>query len=132
MKSPLKTLIIEDEWLIRTELKSLLSSFDSIEVIAEASNAVEATKLVSAIKPDLIFLDIQLPGITGFDFLDKVNANFDVIFISGYEDKIHQAKKYHAVDYLMKPIDKKRLAKAVDRAVNNQINSKSSLTKLRD
>ena len=130
MNSPLRTIIVEDEWLIRAELKSLLSSFESIEVIAEASNAVDATKLVSMIKPDLIFLDIQLPGITGFDFLDNVNVNFDVIFISGYEDKINQARKYHAVDYLMKPIDKKRLANAIDKAVNNQINSKRQFNKI--
>lgn len=113
MMNTRKVVIIDDEWLIRAELRNLLSSFDQFQVVGEASNVSEATELLKKIHPDLIFLDINMPGYSGFDLLDQIEIEFDIIFISGYENKMRQAKQYNAVDYLLKPIKKERLAKAL-------------------
>ena len=76
-----KTMIIEDEWLIRSELKSMLNQYPNIEIVGEAANISEAIKLYNEQKPDVVFLDIQLPGGSGFDLLKRLNGNFKIIFI---------------------------------------------------
>ncbi len=110
-----KTLIIEDEWLIRAELKNMLSHHPNIELVGEAANVMDAIKLYHELKPDLVFLDIQLPGGSGFDFLGRVKGHFKLVFITGFDQYLDEAKNYQAIDYLMKPINKKKLSKVIQK-----------------
>lgn len=111
----IKTLIIDDEWLIRIELKRMLMHYPNINVVGEATNMIEALKVFHELQPDLIFLDIQLPGGTGFDFLNRINGNFKVVFITAFNQLHEEAKKYQAMDCLMKPISKTKLAKVIQK-----------------
>lgn len=110
-----KTLIIEDEWLIRAELKNMLSHYPNIDLVGEAASVTDAIKLYNELKPDLVFLDIQLPGGSGFDFLDRVNGHFNLVFITAFDQYLDKAKSYRAIDYLMKPISKRKLAKVIQK-----------------
>lgn len=110
-----KTLIIDDEWLIRSELKDMLLQYPTIDVIGEAANFNDAIKLHNELKPDLVFLDIQLPGGSGFDFLERVNGSFKVIFITAFDQYLNEAKQHRAIDYLMKPISKRKLSKVIQK-----------------
>jgi two-component system LytT family response regulator len=109
----LRTLIIDDEWLIRSELRSMLRQYPNINVVGEAANLTEAVQAVRETKPDLIFLDIQMPGGSGFDFLEQVEINFKIIFVTAYAQHFARAKKYQPIDYLLKPISHDRLARAL-------------------
>ena len=111
----IKTLIIDDEWLIRSELKTMLIQYPNIDVIGEAANVTEAIKLYKKFKPDLIFLDINMPGRSGFDFLNKVNGNFKLVFITAFDHYLPKARKIRALDYLMKPISKDKLSKVIQK-----------------
>ncbi|MBN2412632.1 response regulator [candidate division KSB1 bacterium] len=112
----LKALIVDDMRLIRTELRHLLSEYPDIKVVGEAANVDNAFQLVSKLKPDVVFLDIYLPGQSGFDFLDNLDVEFKVIFISSFYDKYsEEAQKYKPVDFLMKPINKQKLSKAIQK-----------------
>ncbi len=114
-----RTLIIDDEWLIRSELKSMLSQFPSINVVGEAANLSEAVQAVQETKPDLIFLDIQMPGGSGFSFLEQVEINFKIIFVTAFTQHFASAEKFEAVDYLLKPISKDRLARAMQKLMDS-------------
>jgi two-component system, LytTR family, response regulator len=116
----LQIIIVDDEWLIRKELICLLAPYHGISIVGEAANVDEAIQVVTEKQPDLVFLDIQMPGQTGFHLLESVPKTFDVIFISGYDDRIQQAQQYEAVDYLTKPIDKDRLAFAMNKALKKR------------
>ncbi|MBN1349958.1 response regulator [candidate division KSB1 bacterium] len=109
----IKTLIIDDEWLIRSELKTMLIQYPNIDVIGEAANLNEAIKLCTDLKPDLVFLDIHLPGGSGFDFLNRMNGDFKLVFITAFDQYLDEAKKYQAIDYLMKPISKAKLSRVI-------------------
>ena len=109
----LKALIIDDERLARSELKKLLSSFEQIEIIGEAANADEGLKKIEALMPDLIFLDIQMPGKTGFELLQELDKAPHVIFTTAYNEYALKAFEFNALDYLMKPVEPKRLADAL-------------------
>ena len=110
-----KAIIIDDERLARNELKKLLLEFPQIEVIDEAANANEGAEKIEAQNPDLIFLDIQMPGKTGFDMLlDLVKAPH-VIFTTAYDEFALKAFEVNALDYLMKPIEPRRLADALQK-----------------
>jgi len=111
----IKTLIIDDEWLIRSELKTMLVQYPNIDVIGEAANLNEAVKLCTDLKPDLIFLDIHIPGGSGFDFLSRVNGDFKLVFITAFDQYRDEAKKYRAIDYLMKPISKDKLSRVIQK-----------------
>jgi two-component system LytT family response regulator len=115
MMKRLKTLIIDDEWLIRIELRRMLVHYPNINVVGEATNMIEALTAFNELQPELIFLDIQLPGGTGFDFLNRVSGDFKVVFITAYNQLHDEAKKYQALDYLMKPISKAKLAKVIQK-----------------
>lgn len=109
----IRTLIIDDERLARAELKRLLQEFGSIEIVGEAANADEGIEQIDNLHPDLIFLDIQMPGKTGFDMLAELSFPPNVIFTTAYDDYALKAFEVNALDYLMKPIDPQRLAEAV-------------------
>ncbi|HET9056536.1 MAG TPA: response regulator [Chitinophagaceae bacterium] len=108
-----KAIIIDDERLARNELKRLLQEFPNIEVIDEAANVDEGIMKIEAKNPDLIFLDIQMPGKTGFDLLSELDKSPQVIFTTAYNEYALKAFEVNALDYLLKPIEPKRLADAI-------------------
>jgi two-component system, LytTR family, response regulator len=108
-----KALIIDDERLARNELKKLLQDFPEVEVIGEAANANEGIEKIEDLSPDLVFLDIQMPGKTGFDMLTELEKAPHVIFTTAYDEFALKAFEVNALDYLMKPVEPKRLADAL-------------------
>jgi two-component system LytT family response regulator len=112
-----KAIIIDDERLARNELKKLLLEFPEIEVIEEATNAKEGIEKIEMLNPDLIFLDIQMPGKTGFDMLQELDRIPQVIFTTAYDEYALKAFEVNALDYLMKPIEPKRLADALQKLI---------------
>ncbi|MEO8710658.1 MAG: response regulator [Parafilimonas sp.] len=109
----LKAIIVDDERLARAELKKLLQAYPDIEVIDEAANAEEGADKIENQNPDIIFLDIQMPGKTGFDLLADLERAPHVIFTTAYDEYALKAFEVNALDYLLKPIEPKRLADAV-------------------
>lgn len=105
----MKTIIIDDERLARQELKGLLAGYHEIDVIDEAENAQKGIEKIEELKPDLIFLDIQMPGMTGFEMLEKLSYTPKVVFVTAYDEYAIRAFEVNAVDYLLKPVDVKRL-----------------------
>jgi two-component system, LytTR family, response regulator len=112
-----KAIIIDDERLARNELKKMLLDFPQIEVIDEAANADEGIEKIDALNPDLIFLDIQMPGKTGFDMLQELDKAPHVIFTTAYDEYALKAFEVNALDYVMKPIEPKRLADALQKLI---------------
>lgn len=108
-----RAIIIDDERLARNELKKLLSEYPEIEVVDEAANVDEGIQKIEVHNPDLIFLDIQMPGKTGFDLLRELNHTPEVIFTTAYDEYALRAFEVNALDYLLKPIEPKRLADAI-------------------
>ncbi|MBA3901717.1 MAG: LytTR family transcriptional regulator DNA-binding domain-containing protein [Bacteroidetes bacterium] len=113
----MKALIIDDERLARQELKSLLSEYPEIEIIGEANNADMAIGLIKELNPELIFLDIQMPGKTGFDLLKELDKVPKVIFVTAYDDYAMKAFDVNALDYLLKPVQPKRLEEALNKVL---------------
>jgi two-component system LytT family response regulator len=113
-------LIIDDEKLARELLTEFLENFQEIELAGEASNGTEAIALIDKVKPDLIFLDVQMPGLSGFDVLDEVTHEPYVIFTTAYDQYAIQAFEKNAVDYLLKPLDAERFRLAVNRALKRK------------
>src|SRR3954469_11015466 len=109
----IKAIIIDDERLARSELRKLLMDFPEIEVVAEASNAGEGVEKIENINPDLIFLDIQMTGKTGFDMLSELDKAPLVIFTTAYDEYALKAFEVNALDYLLKPVEPRRLADAL-------------------
>jgi two-component system, LytTR family, response regulator len=108
-----KVILIDDERLARSELKRLLDEHPDVEVIGEAANANEGLEKIEALNPDIIFLDIQMPGKTGFDMLTQLDKAPHVIFVTAYDEYALRAFEVNALDYLMKPVEPKRLADAL-------------------
>lgn len=111
----IKAIIIDDERLARRELKSLLKKHDDIDIVDEAGNADEALEKIQGINPDLLFLDIQMPEKTGFDLLEMLPTVPKVIFTTAYDEFALQAFEINALDYLLKPIEPKRLEGALNK-----------------
>ena len=111
----MKAIIIDDERLARTELKKLLQDYPEVEVIDEAANAEEGISKIESQQPDLIFLDIQMPGKTGFDLLAQLEKAPQVIFTTAYDEYALKAFEVNALDYLVKPVEPKRLADAIQK-----------------
>lgn len=112
----IRILVVDDERLARQEVKNILSGWDDVEVIGEASNADEALEAIDKLDPDLLLLDIQMPGKTGFELLDDIEGKAPaVIFITAYDDYALKAFDVNALDYLMKPVEETRLREAVDK-----------------
>lgn len=114
----MKTLIIDDERLARKELLSLLDSYPELEIIGEAVNADDAYEKIQSLKPELIFLDIQMPGKTGFELLEMLDSAPKVIFTTAYDEFAIKAFEYNALDYLLKPVNTERLAETVGKLLN--------------
>jgi two-component system LytT family response regulator len=112
---PIKAMIIDDERLARNELKKLLEQHPEIEIIDEASNVDEGVEKIDLLHPDLIFLDIQMPGKTGFDLLGELEKAPKVIFTTAFDEFALKAFEVNALDYLLKPIDPNRLSDAIQK-----------------
>ncbi|MBU1100119.1 MAG: LytTR family DNA-binding domain-containing protein [Bacteroidetes bacterium] len=118
-----RTLIVDDEKFARSDLRELLSDFPVIEVVGEAKNIKTAVEAIEELKPDLIFLDIQFPGETGFELFDKTDINAKVIFVTAYDEFAIRAFDVNACDYLLKPVNPDRLALAIKRLQENHESS---------
>src|SRR2546429_7389286 len=112
----LKAAIVDDEDLARGYLREMLQGHPDIEIVAECANGFEAVKAVAENKPDLLFLDVQMPKLDGFEVLELIDPGPVVIFVTAYDQYAMRAFDAHAVDYLLKPFGEERLWKALDRA----------------
>jgi len=112
----MKLLIVDDTRLARQELKTLLAAHADIDVVGEADDVPSAREAIGRLQPELLLLDIQLPSGTGFDLLDQLDPLPKVIFTTAYDQYAVRAFEANALDYLVKPVDPRRLASALDRA----------------
>ncbi|SMD35411.1 two component transcriptional regulator, LytTR family [Reichenbachiella faecimaris] len=117
----MKAIIIDDERLARKELTTLLAEFPEIEIVDEAVNADDAVEKIQQHDPDLIFLDIQMPDKTGFELLEMLEKTPLVVFTTAYDQFAIKAFEFNALDYLLKPIDTKRLADVVKKVLDQSI-----------
>src|SRR5438094_482914 len=119
MSADLRAVLVDDEQLARDELGYLLGQVGGIEIIGQAENGVEALNTIDRLHPDLVFLDVQMPGLTGFEVARRMldaQAPSHIIFVTAYDRHAIEAFEVNAVDYLLKPVDPARLEMAVDRA----------------
>jgi two-component system LytT family response regulator len=123
-------LIIDDEKLARDLLREYLEPFSEIEIIGECAKGTEAVEKINKQKPDLIFLDVQMPGMTGFDVLEDIDHEPYVIFTTAYDQYAIKAFEKNAVDYLLKPLDQERFRLAVNRALKQKKLEQSNLEDL--
>jgi len=112
----IRAVIVDDEELARQILREFLSSHPEIEIVAECANGFEAVKAVAEIKPDLVFLDIQMPKLDGFEVLELIGNETAVVFVTAHDNFAIRAFEVHAVDYLMKPVGAGRFEAALQRA----------------
>ncbi|HRB41128.1 MAG TPA: response regulator, partial [Bacteroidia bacterium] len=124
----MKAIIIDDERLARAELKKLLLEFPEVEVIDEAANAEEGIAKIESLHPDLVFLDIQMPGKTGFEMLAQLEKTPQVIFTTAYDEFALKAFEVNALDYLLKPIEPKRLTDAIQKLQSVEVKENRSET----
>mgnify|MGYP001409839440 FL=1 len=116
----MRALIIDDERLARKELAKLLEEHPSIEIVGEAMNADEAEQMINELNPDLLFLDIQMPGRTGFQLLESLESVPLVVFTTAYDEFALKAFEVNALDYLLKPIQAERLSEAVHKIMEKE------------
>jgi two-component system, LytTR family, response regulator len=115
MKQIWKTLIVDDERLARMKLRKLLADFPNIKVVGEADGVQSALKILEETAPDVVFLDVQMPQMTGFELLERTEAEFKTIFVTAYDQYAIRAFEVNALDYLLKPVNVKRLEQAIER-----------------
>jgi two-component system, LytTR family, response regulator LytT len=116
---PLRAIVVDDEQLAREELCFLLGQLDGIEVVGQATNGIEALRAVDEEAPDLVLLDVQMPGLTGFEVARRLlRAGIDThfVFVTAFDQHAIEAFEVNAVDYLLKPVEASRLATAIERA----------------
>jgi two-component system LytT family response regulator len=116
MDKKIRAVIVDDEELARQMLREFLSAHQEIEIAAECANGFEAVKTVTELKPDLIFLDIQMPKLDGFEVLELIGTDRAVVFVTAYDEYAIRAFDIHAVDYLLKPFSAERFETALQRA----------------
>ena len=114
----MKALIVDDERLARKELTSLLQEYPEIEIVGEAVNAEDAEEKIKTLQPDLLFLDIQMPGKTGFELLQSLESVPEVIFTTAYDEYALKAFDFNALDYLLKPIETDRLKESITKLLS--------------
>jgi two-component system, LytTR family, response regulator len=110
-----RCLLIDDEPLALERLERLLSGHEEVEILGKVSRPSEAVSLIDTLQPDLLFLDIQMPGMTGFQVLERVRHQPVVIFVTAYDRYAMEAFEVNSIDYLLKPVQKERLAKALQK-----------------
>jgi two-component system LytT family response regulator len=129
--SELRVMIVDDEELARALLKEMLEKHADIDVIAECANGFEAVKAADELHPDLIYLDVQMPKLNGFEVLELIGTETPVIFVTAYDAYAIRAFDVHAIDYLLKPVSTERFEVALTRArerVNRQLPPVSELS----
>ena len=112
----LRVAVVDDEALARAVLREYLTPIEDVDIIAECANGFEAVKVVSELHPDLLFLDVQMPKLDGFEVLELVGRDVAVVFVTAYDQYALRAFEVHAVDYLLKPFSPERLTEALARA----------------
>jgi DNA-binding LytR/AlgR family response regulator len=115
----LKAIVVDDEQLAREELCYMLEQMGGVEVIAQAGNGLEAVGIVERLSPDVLFLDVQMPGLNGFEVahrLIQIGTTPNIVFVTAFDRHAIEAFEVNAVDYLLKPVEAARLEKAVDKA----------------
>lgn len=130
MEKKYKSIIVDDEKLAREDLKSLLLEFSNIEIIGEADGSESAISLLKTVEPDLIFLDIQMPGKSGFDILQDIQTEARIIFVTAYDEYAVKAFEISAQDYLLKPVSKSRLELAIKNLTTTQAEKNLSINQL--
>src|SRR5437870_4100349 len=113
---PLRVVIVDDEEPARVALREDLLAIGGIDIVAECGNGFEAVKVVSESRPDLLFLDVQMPKLNGFEVLELIGGDVPVVFVTAFDEFAIKAFEVHAVDYLLKPFTRARLAAAIERA----------------
>ena len=124
----MKAIIVDDERLARNELKSLLANHKEIEVIAECGNANEAKEKIDQLKPDVVFLDINMPGKSGLELVEEISALPDVVFVTAYDEHAIKAFELNAFDYLLKPVQPQRLQETLKKLAEKEHVSKGDNT----
>lgn len=122
MTTRINAIIVDDEISGRNSLRGMLHYFPFVSIVGEAKNCTEAVQLIRDAKPDLVFLDIEMPYGSGFDVIQQFeHINFNVIFVTAYEEYALRALKLAATDYLLKPVDKKELELALKKVIQNRV-----------
>ena len=126
----IRTIIVDDERLARNDLRSLLSEYETIEILGEADTVAKARQIIEDSDPDLIFLDIQMPGESGFDLLEQTDIAARVVFVTAFDKYAIRAFEVNAIDYLLKPVHPERLKNTIVRLEKNQPPQQKSRKKL--
>ena len=116
MSEALRVLIVDDEELARVRIRGLMEELDGFDIVGEAENGIEAVEKIGALRPDVVLLDIQMPGMNGFEVLSSLDEMPLVIFATAYDEYAIKAFEVDSIDYLLKPIEKERLSEALERA----------------
>lgn len=116
----LKAIIVDDERLARVNLRKLLQPHSEIEIVGEAGSCQGAIDIINMFNPQLIFLDIQLSGETGFDLLELIDSSIKIIFVTAYDEYAIRAFEVNAIDYLLKPVNPERLKVSIDRMITRE------------
>jgi len=132
MSEKLQTLIIEDEELARNLLRSYLKDQPDIEIIGECENGFDGVKTINDKKPDLVFLDIQMPKITGFEMIELLDHKPQIIFTTAYDQYALKAFELNAVDYLLKPFSKDRMLSAIEKVKHRILSGEDTSEKLEE
>ena len=114
--NPLHTLIVDDEAPARERLRRLLTGLEGVQVVGEAGDGIEAVEMIEGQRPDLVLLDIQMPGLDGFGVIQALEEPPAIIFVTAYDEYALRAFEVHALDYLLKPFSRERLEQAIHRA----------------
>jgi two-component system LytT family response regulator len=130
MKNNITTILVDDEPLARKLLKEYLQDFPEIKIVGECKNGKQAIKAINEGKPDVVFLDIRMPGIDGFEVLENLKHIPHIIFSTAYEDYALKAFERNAVDYLLKPYDRKRFSQAMQKVLNRTVKMENEIDRI--
>ena len=128
---PLRTVVVDDEQLAREELCYLLGEVRGVEVVAQAADGIEALQVIDTLEPDLVLLDVQMPGLTGFEVARRLldtGADAHIVFVTAFDRHAIEAFEVNAVDYLLKPVEVERLGTALDRVRQRRQNHRPAQT----
>jgi len=131
----IRTIITDDESLARELVKSYLADYAKIEILGEYSDGFQGLKAINELQPDLIFLDVQMPKLTGFELLELLDKPYNIIFTTAYNEYAIKAFEHNAVDYLLKPFSKERFTDAISKAISrfqNQTEKSNIIEKLKE
>lgn len=126
----IRALIVDDERLARKDLTNMLNEIQGVEPVGEAEDVPSALKAIDELKPDVVFLDIQMPGQTGFDLVEQVDFPGKIIFVTAYDEYALRAFEINAMDYLMKPVNIERLRKSIERINEEPLNKPKTFAPL--